>query len=161
MTFRQLPNFATLLDGEPSGAVASLKIFETVDWNSRRARGELQQARLLLRVPTPDAFPKVLNYFVVLSVSAVVGMLLPILDVNVCNTTNQQLKLALVKDIDQICRNEFMETTDEVLELFFDTLLNTPFRDESRNRMLAFFLRIGETIYRAGLTRRIPSCSHS
>jgi len=130
MTLRQLPNFTALLDGEPSGTITALKIFETIDWDSGRARGKLQQARLLLRVPTPDAFPKVLNYFVILGVSAVVGMLLPVLDINVCNTPNQQFKLALVKHVDQIRRNEFMEASNEVLELLFDTFLNTPFRDE-------------------------------
>jgi hypothetical protein len=161
VTLRQLANFTALLDGEPSGTITSLEVFETIDWNSGRARGKLQQARLLLRVPTPNALPKVLNHFVVLSVSAVVGMLLPILDINVCNASNQQLKLALIKNVDQICRYEFVEATDEVLELLFDTFLNTPFRDESRNNPLVFLLGVRQTVYRDGPTRRIPSCSHS
>jgi hypothetical protein len=54
----------------------------------------------LLGIPAADALPEVLNDFVVLGVSTVVRVLLPVLDINVSNTADKQLELALVENID-------------------------------------------------------------
>jgi hypothetical protein len=98
--FGQLVGLARLLNREAPGPVATLQILESVDGDTRCARSELQQTRLLLGVPAADALPEVLNDLVVLRVSAVVGVLLPVFDVNISDTTDEQLELALVEDVD-------------------------------------------------------------
>lgn len=72
--------------------------------------------------------PKVLYHGILLVVPAVVGVLHPIIDVNLGNTTDEQLQLPLVKHIDKICRYELVEALDKGVELLLYTLLNTPFR---------------------------------
>ena len=74
--------------------------------------------------------PEVLYHRITLSVAAVIGVLLPVVDIDICDTTNEQLKLTLVEDIDEIGRDELVEALHEGVELFINTLLNAPFRDE-------------------------------
>jgi hypothetical protein len=75
--------------------------------------------------------PEVDNDLVVLRVSAVVGVLLPVVDVDIGNTANEELEFALVENIDQIRGDQLVEAGDEGVELFFDTFLNAPFGDET------------------------------
>lgn len=74
--------------------------------------------------------PKVLNHGIFLVVPAVVGVLHPIIDVNLRDTTDEQLQFPLVKYIDKICRYELVETLDKGVELLLYTLLNAPFCHE-------------------------------
>ena len=131
MRLGQLLRLASLLNRKPSRPVAALQVLEAVDGDTRGTCGELQQTRLLLGVPAADALPEVLDNLVVLRVPAVVGVLLPVLDVDVGDTADQQLELALVEDVDQIRGNEFVETAQERVELLFDALLDAPFCNQS------------------------------
>ena len=76
--------------------------------------------------------PEVLDDFVLLGVASIIRMLLPVLDVDVGDTADEQLELSLVEDIDEIGRDEFVEACDEGVELFFHPLLDAPFRDEAQ-----------------------------
>jgi hypothetical protein len=100
MRLWQLIRFTSLLNRKPPRSITTLQILEAVDGDTRGTCGELQQTRLLLGIPAANALPEVLNDLVVLRVPAVICVLLPVLDVNVSDTTNQQFKLALVEDID-------------------------------------------------------------
>ena len=60
-------------------------------------------------------------------------MLLPVVDINVCDTANEQLKLALVENVDQVGRDELVEALHKGVELLIDTLLNAPLCDKSRS----------------------------
>jgi hypothetical protein len=132
-----------------------LKILETIDWNTGSTRRELEKTGFLFRIPAPDTFPEVLDDFIILRVSAVVGVLLPVFDINVGDTTDKKLQLALVKHVDQVSRDELMEAGDEVLELLFNTLLNTPLSYEPIGL-------VDDQVRMQGVhTRRIPSCSRS
>jgi hypothetical protein len=131
MTLRQLIRLSRLLNRKAPWPITPLKILEAVNRNARRPRRKLQQAALLLGVPAADAFPKVLNDFVVFRVAAVVCVFLPVLDVDVGDTADQELELALVEDVDEVCGDQLVETGDEGLELLFDALLDAPFGDES------------------------------
>lgn len=131
MRLRQLSRLTSLLDGEPSGPIATLQILESVYRDTRSTRGKLQQSRFLFSIPTPDAFPEVCDNLVVLSVAAVISVLLPVVNVDIGDTTNEQLKLTLIKHVDKVRRNELMETRNECIELFFDALLNAPLCDET------------------------------
>ena len=91
----------------------------------------MQETRLLLRIPAANALPEILDYFVVLRVAAVVGVFLPVIHINICDTTDKQFKFAFVENVNKIRGDELVETGDERLELLFDTLLNTPFGNKS------------------------------
>ena len=127
MTLRQGGISPGFLNRKPPGPVTSLQILEPVHRDAARARCELQESALLLGVPAADYLPEVLDDLVRLRVAAVIGMLLPVLDINIGNTTNQELELALVEDIDEIGRNKLIKAGDEGVELLFDALLDAPF----------------------------------
>lgn len=131
MRLWQLVWLASLLDCKPSRAITTLQILESVDGNTRCTRGELQQTRLLFRVPAANALPEILDNFVILGVTTVVGVLLPVIHVDVCYTTDKQLEFTFVEDVDEVGRDQLVETSDEGLELFLDALLDTPFCDQS------------------------------
>lgn len=124
--FWQVVAFPRFLDRESSRSITSLKIFESVDGDSRSSGGELQKARFLLAVPASDCLPEELDHLIGLGVSSIVSVLLPILDIDFCDTTNQQLQLSLVKDINEFGGNELVESSDESLELIVDTLPDSP-----------------------------------
>lgn len=127
MTLRQGGISPGLLNRKPSGPITPLQILKPIHGDPTRARGELQQPALLLGVPATDHLPEVLDDLVRLRVAAVVGVLLPVLDVDVGDTADQELELALVEDIDEIRGNKLVEAGDEGVELFFDALLDAPF----------------------------------
>lgn len=62
-------------------------------------------------------------------------MLLPVVNIDICDTTNEKLKLALIEDVDQVGRDELVEALHESVELLVDTLLNAPFCDKSGNKV--------------------------
>ena len=44
--------------------------------------------------------PEIFDDFVLLRVASIVGVFLPVLDINVCNTTDKKFKLAFIEDVD-------------------------------------------------------------
>ena len=72
-----------------------------------------------------------LDNVVLLGVAPIIGVLLPIIDIDIGNAANEKLKLALIKDVDEIWRDELVEPGDEGLELLFDALLNAPLGDQT------------------------------
>lgn len=130
MGFWKVVELSRLLNREPSWTITSLKILESVDRDSRSSSGELQKSRLLFAVPTADCLPEELDNLIRLSISSVVGVLLPILNINFGNTADQQLQLSLVKDVDKLGRDQLVETCDEGLELLINTLLDSPLDHE-------------------------------
>ena len=127
MTLWQRRNLASLLNCKPSWPITALQILESIDRNPRCSGGELQKSTLLLGVPCPDDLPEVLDHLVLFLIATVVGVFLPVVHVDVRDAADQQFEFALVEDVDQIGRDEFVETGDEGLELLFDTLLDFPF----------------------------------
>lgn len=127
---RQSHRVTRLLDGEPSGAIRTLQILEAVDGDTRGTRGELQQTRLLLGVPAADDLPEVLDDLVLLLVAAVVGVLLPVVNVDVGDTTNEQLQLALVENVDKVSRDQLVESGHERVELLLNPLHDLPLRHQ-------------------------------
>jgi hypothetical protein len=130
MRLWQLIRLTRLLNRESSRSITSLEILEAVDRDTRSTGSELQQTRLLLRVPAADTLPEVLDDFVVFSVAAVIRVFLPVLDIDIGNTTNEEFEFALVKDIYEIGRDELVETGNEGLELLLNALLNPPLGDK-------------------------------
>ena len=158
MTLRQLPRLSRLLNRKPPGSIGALQILKPIDRNSRSSRRELQQSALLLGVPAANALPEVLDDLVVLGVPSVIGVLLPVLDVDVGDTTDEEFEFALVEDVYEIRGDELVEAGDEGVELFRDALLDAPLRDKTVTRMLvAGCSRLMRMIH----TQCTPSCSRS
>ena len=77
--------------------------------------------------------PEVLDHRVTLGVAAVVRVLLPVVDIDVCYATDEELEFTLVKDVDKIRGNEFVEALHEGVELFINTFLDAPLGNEPGN----------------------------
>lgn len=129
MTLRQLPRLPRLLNRKPSRPIRALQVLKSIHRNPTRTRSKLQQSTLLLRIPTADTLPKVLDNFIILSVSTVIGVLLPIFNINIGDSANEKFEFALVKDIDEVGGDEFVKASDEGVELFGDSFLDAPFGD--------------------------------
>jgi hypothetical protein len=56
-------------------------------------------------------------------------VLLPVIDVDVSDATDQELELTLVEDVDQIGRNELIKAGNESVELLLDSGLDFPLRN--------------------------------
>jgi hypothetical protein len=89
----------------------------------------LQEAGFLLRIPATDDLPEILDDFILFLVSAVVGVLLPVFDIDIGNASNEKLEFTFVEDVYQVGRDEFVETSDKRIELLLNTLLDLPFCD--------------------------------
>jgi hypothetical protein len=74
--------------------------------------------------------PEVLYHGIAFGVATVIGVLLPVVDIDISDTADEQLKLALVEDVDQVGWDELVEALHECIELLIDTFLNAPFGDE-------------------------------
>ena len=57
-------------------------------------------------------------------------MLLPVVDIDIGDTTNEQLQLAFIEDVDQILRDQLVKTIYEGVELLFHPLLDPPFGEK-------------------------------
>lgn len=78
-----------------------------------------------------------MNDWILLIVTTVVGVLHPVVDINLTNTTNEKFKLSLIKDVDEIGGDKLVEALDESVELLLYTLLNAPFCHESGRKRSA------------------------
>jgi hypothetical protein len=78
--------------------------------------------------------PEVLDDGILFIVATVVGVLGPVVDVDFGDTTDQQLELTLIEDVDEIRWDELVETLDECIELLLDTFLDSPFCNKPRVR---------------------------
>jgi hypothetical protein len=116
-----------------------LKILDATNGNLRSAGGELQQATLLFRWPRSNGLPEPNDDLVRLGVRAVIGVSSPVVHVDLSDTANEQLQLSLVKDVDELLRNELVEASHESLELILDPLLDPPNCDELDVFLLVLF----------------------
>lgn len=131
MRLGQRGDFPRLLNGKPPRPIAALQVLKAVNGNARGTRCELQEARFLLRIPGPYDLPEVLDHFVLLLVAAVIGVFLPIFNVDICNAANKKLQFTLVEDVDEVSWDKFVESGDESVELLLYSFLNFPFCDQS------------------------------
>lgn len=102
MTLRQLRRLTRLLNRKPSGTIRTLQILEPVNRDTRSTSSKLQKTRFLLSIPRPDTLPEVLDDLVVFGVASVVGVFLPVLDVDVCYSTDEEFEFSFVEDVDEV-----------------------------------------------------------
>ena len=62
-------------------------------------------------------------------------MFLPIVDIDIGDTADQELEFTLIENINQVGWNKFVEAGDESIELLFDTCLNLPLCKKSARRL--------------------------
>ena len=132
MTLRQRRDLPSLLDRKSSRPIRALQILKAINRDATGARRELQESGLLLGVPGADDLPEILDHLVLFLVAAVVGVFLPVVDVDIRDTADQELELAFVEDVDEVGGDELVEARDEGAELLFHALLDLPFCEESR-----------------------------
>ena len=58
------------------------------------------------------------------------SVLLPVVNVDVCYATDEELEFTFVKDVDKIRGDELVEALHKGIELLIDTFLDAPFCDE-------------------------------
>ena len=78
--------------------------------------------------------PEVLDNLIRFGIASVVGMLLPVVNIDVSYTTYQQLKLGRIKNVDEILRDELMESGGKGIELILHAFLDAPFSDKATTR---------------------------
>lgn len=74
--------------------------------------------------------PEVLNHSIILCVTSIIGVFLPVINVDVCYASDEQLQFALIEDIDEIRRYKLVEASNEGVKLLIHTLLDAPFCDK-------------------------------
>ena len=75
--------------------------------------------------------PEVPDDLILLCVPPVVCVLLPVFYIDICNTSNKQFQFAFIENIDKVWWNELVEASNKSVELFFNSLLDSPFGDKS------------------------------
>lgn len=68
--------------------------------------------------------------------SSIVGMLLPVVDINFRHTTNEQLQLSLVKHVDELLGDKLVESRHESVELFRDSSGDSVLGNEAKRLAL-------------------------
>ena len=58
-------------------------------------------------------------------------MLLPVVNVDISDTTNKKFEFTLVKHVNKVLRYELVEASEESIKLFIDTSLNPPLCDQT------------------------------
>lgn len=131
MSNRELVRGSNLFNAELSGSIASVKLLEAVHGDTGRSGDELQQPGLLFAVKFCHRLPEPLDDLFIRSVLAVLGVGLPVLHIDLGDSSNEELKLAGVKDFNQVLGNDLKESLSEGLQLLLDSLDNTEFGNQS------------------------------
>lgn len=74
--------------------------------------------------------PEMADHLILFCVAPIIRVFLPIIDIDLGDTANQQLKLTFIEDVNQIWWDQLIETGNKGVELLFNSFLDTPFGDE-------------------------------
>lgn len=98
------------MDVESTEAVHALKFLEAIERYLAGSGNKLQQFGTLLLVVGSNSSPEPLDLRGRSSVVVILGIALPVVNINFRKTRNQKLQLLLVEDCDEVSRNNVMET---------------------------------------------------
>ena len=98
------------MDVESTEAVHALKLLEAIERYFTGSSNELQQFGTLFLVVGSNSSPEPLDLRGRSSVVMILGIALPVININFRQTRNQKLQLLLVEDCDKVSRNNVMET---------------------------------------------------
>ena len=110
------------VDVEFGEAIHALELLEAVERNLARTCDELKQLGALFFVEALDCTPEPLNLRRSALLVVVLGGVLPVVDINVRQTRDEQLEFLLVEDRDELRRDNVVEAAQESVELSFDRL---------------------------------------
>lgn len=68
-------------------------------------------------------------------VALVMGVLPPVLDVDVLDAAHQELEFVLIKDLHHVKRHQGVEAFKERVHLFFNSSYKSPFDDKTGERI--------------------------
>lgn len=102
------------MDIEAAEAVHALKLLEAIERNLAGTGNELQQLSLLFLVEGADRSPEPLDLRRCCRVVVVFGVVLPVVDVDLGETGDEQFELLLVEDRDEFSRDDIVEACTNV-----------------------------------------------
>ena len=111
------------MDIEAANTVHTLQLLESVERNFRSTGDKLEQLGPLLLVEGPNSTPKPLYLLRSGSVIVILGVALPVIDINIGQTGDQQLQLLLIENGDKLGRDDIMEAC-EVIRVSGQSLLS-------------------------------------
>lgn len=101
--------------------------------------------------------PEIRNNVIALCVSSIVRVFLPVFNIDIGNTPNQQLQLTLVENVYQISWYQVVETVDKGFELLLHSLLNTPTGDKAvREKREPVSVSLKQKIFRTNILNIFP-----
>ena len=103
--------------GEP---IHTLKLLEAVERDLGGTGNELQELGLLFLVEAANCAPEPLDLRRSLLVVVVIGVALPVVDINVRQTRDEELEFLLVKNGDKFWWDDVVETLEESSQLVLD-----------------------------------------
>ena len=124
---RQRVQGAPSLDAESARTVGAAEGGEALVGYARRAGDELEEFELLLVVEAVDGLPEPLDDRVIGMIArAVVGVLLPVGDVDLDRAAEDELELARVEHLHVLGVDDLVEALDERLGLLLHAALHAP-----------------------------------
>ena len=127
------------VDVELGKAIHALQLLEPIEWDLAGTGDELQQLGALLFIEALDCPPEPLDLRGSTLVVVVLGVVLPVIHVNVRKTGDEEFELLLVEDGDEVRRHNVVETTKEGVKLRFDGLDQSVLYDQADVLPLIFF----------------------
>lgn len=97
------------MDIEPCKSVHAFKLFEAIQRDLGCAGDELEELGAFFLVEGAYGAPEPLDLRRCRCVVVVVGVVLPVVDVDVWQTGDEELKLLFVEDSDQFSRDDVVE----------------------------------------------------
>jgi hypothetical protein len=97
------------MDVKSRESIHALELFEAVQWHLGCARDELEQLGAFFFVERSNGAPEPLDLRGRRCVIVVVGVVLPVVDVDVRETGNEELEFLFIEDSDQFGGNNVVE----------------------------------------------------
>lgn len=116
---------------ELAETIHSLQLLEAVQRHFARARDKLQQLRALLLVEAPHGSPEPLNLWRTRRVVVILGVVLPIVHIDLRHTRDEEFEFLFGKDRDEVGRDNVIEAGQEGIELLLNGCEELVFRHEA------------------------------
>ena len=94
---------------ELAESIHALEFLESVQWHFTRSCHELQQLRAFFLVETTYCTPEPLDLRRRCGVVLILGVVLPVVDIDVREARDEKLEFLFVEDGDELGRNDIME----------------------------------------------------
>jgi len=127
------------VDVELGEAVHALKLLETIERHLTSTGNELKQLGLLFLLERSDSAPEPLDLWRCSCVVVVLGVVLPVIHIDVRQTGNEKFELLFAEDGDELRRDDIVEALEEVLELLLNGAYKTVLSDKADVLVLVIF----------------------